>query len=152
VTPLSKAGRVLAALSIAVLLLAPASQVAAKESDRTKGIPANPSKKKIKGIPANAKPALPEGELTEEEKKMVEEIANRTAVAPTARHKVELPPQALAARPPVVPQTRAPRPPSLPMGDPNTLLVHIPQVPKRITPPVTMVEAPAADPTKKKKN
>ena len=101
-----------------------------------KGIPANPAKKNIKGIPANASAKTGDSELTEEEKKMLKEMAEKAPKDKgetgevTAKENVQLPPGTLATIPPKNPETMTPRIPSLPK-DPNALIVRIPQPPAR---------------------
>ena len=144
-------------LTLFLLFFFSASALAAEPVKKSKGIPANPpAKKRLKGIPANERKTADSEELTEEEKALVKKIAEEDKGAAAApRQKVELPPEVLAARPPVVPVTRAPMPPALPPGDPNEFLRQIPRPPKRIRQPELLklppITAPTTDPTKKKK-
>ena len=122
---------------------------------KNKGIPATPPKKKLKGIPANpVKATSADGsELTDDEKKMVAEMAAKTPWQNTGKghEAVTLPPEALVAMtPPRAPVTTPPQPPSVPV-DPNRALLRIPQAPSR-APLVPTTSGPKPPVTSNKKN
>ncbi len=98
------------------------------EPKKSKGIPANPPKKKVKGIAVPATKDLANDELTDEEKKLIQTMSDNVDakdMANTLKNTV---------RPPVVRAPRAPRPFQIPQAprvpqNPNQRIISIPSAP-----------------------
>ncbi len=89
------------------------------ESNKVKGIPANPPKKKIKGIPTQSVKNSADDELTEEEKFTIQSMSNNLDtkdLSKTLKNTV---------RPPTIRVPRAPKPFQIPQAP------RVPQIPNR---------------------
>ena len=97
-----------------------------------KAAPAGAAKKDLKKGPANA-------ELTEDEKKLVKEMA------------AKVPARILSAPPPKVPRVVAQNAPSAPPRDPNAVLIRLPKPPGRV-PQAPVTSGPEKPPSAPNKN